>query len=633
MKIGILTQWYDPEPGPAALPGLMARALAARGHDVTVVTGFPNYPDGRLAAGYTMRPRTVEHRDGVRIVRTALFPSHGSGTVGRLLNYASFAVTSALLGAGELKDCDVVWVNYSPITIAAPMFRARYLHGVPVVSEVADLWPDTLTASGFGPGGRVGKAVTAVLHRWTNAMYAASEAVVPIAPSVVDVLHRRGVPRDKLTYIPKPGNEDVFASAGRDIRAELGIAPETVVLLYAGSMGAAQGLDGLVEACRGVDPNHLVCLLAGGGTEADTLRAAADSVPAVRFLGRRDPAEMPDLMATADVCYISLSEDPLTPYTIPSKTQATLAAGKPAMVAASGDVVALVEAAHAGFGVEQSSVSSIRAGLDRLVAEGRDGLAQWGVNAARAYSENFSVDRVTDQIEGLLAQIVGRSRLGTAAAEVADVRTGPLRRRHVRAAAALHKAAFPDFFLSSLGEGFLREFYSGFLQDPDAVTTIIEDEDQRLLGVAVGSRNPEGFFSRLLKRRLLGFGLRSAGIVAKDPRKAPRLLAGLAYRGGTSERPPADAALLSSICVAPEAQGTGTGRRLLERWCEQVVRSGRTHAMLTTDADANDAVNAFYRRSGWTVESEYTTPQGRRMYRYEKRLDSPAPDHSRSTHA
>lgn len=617
MKVGILTQWYDPEPGPAALPGVLARELVRRGHDVTVLTGFPNYPSGTLAEGYTLAPRMEEEIDGVRVVRTYLHPDHGTGMLGRLLNYGSFAASSALLGTGALRDRDVVWVNYSPITVAAPMLLTKALHRVPMVCEVADLWPDTLLVSGFGPDGKIRRAVGAVLDRWVGAMYRASEAVVHISPSVGAVLRERGVGSDRIEFIPKPGNEAVFDAAGTSRRAELGIGEDTVVLLYAGSMGAAQGLDTLVEAIDDVDPERLVCLMAGGGTLEDDLRAKAEGVAAMRFIGRVPAEEMPDLMATADVAYISLVEDPLTPLTLPSKTQATMAAGLPALVAASGDVVDVVESAGAGIGVDQADPASIRAGLEALIREGRDGLGAWGRRARAAYEERFSVRTTTDRIEQLLQDIVGRQG-PEPAGEAFTV--GPLRSRHVPEVAALHRTAFPEFFLSELGEGFLREFYAGFLSDPDAVTAVIEDGEGHVLAAAVGSTEPAGFFSRLLKRRLVGFVTQSALAALRDPRRVPRLLAAVGYRGGTPGETAPAGALLSSICVSPASQGSGLGARVLEAWTDRARELGAGTAFLTTDAVGNDGVNAFYRRQGWTTDKTYTTPQGRRMHRYIKEL-------------
>ncbi|MFB9236881.1 GNAT family N-acetyltransferase [Plantactinospora siamensis] len=191
-----------------------------------------------------------------------------------------------------------------------------------------------------------------------------------------------------------------------------------------------------------------------------------------------------------------------------------------------------------------------------------------------------------------------------------------LRRPDVPAAAALHLRAFPAFFMASLGAPFLREFYHGFVDDPDAVTVVGRADDGRLLGVVVGTLDPGRFFGRLLRRRGLRFAAVGALAAVRRPRTAVRLLRAVAYRGEV----PGDAsgALLNSICVDPTAEHAGHGRRLIAAWWDRARERGATSAFLVTDATGNDRVNDFYRRAGWTLVDAYTTPEGRRMNRYRR---------------
>ena len=184
----------------------------------------------------------------------------------------------------------------------------------------------------------------------------------------------------------------------------------------------------------------------------------------------------------------------------------------------------------------------------------------------------------------------------------------------VRPLANLHRRAFPQFFLSSLGEAFLVQFYRGFVKDPSAVCVVAKDSANRLVGGVVGTIEPAGFFARMLRKRWPGFAVASLSAVLRTPAALPRLLAALRYRGGGGAEG-ADA-LLSSICVEPSQQSTGVGRQLMEEWTIRVQRHGVTGASLTTDAVDNDAVNAFYLARGWRISERFTTAQGRRMHRY-----------------
>jgi len=184
----------------------------------------------------------------------------------------------------------------------------------------------------------------------------------------------------------------------------------------------------------------------------------------------------------------------------------------------------------------------------------------------------------------------------------------------VAAVVAVHLRAFPSFFLSFLGPRFLREFYGSFLVDPVGRGFVAVDEGGRVLGVVVGPLNPAGYFKRLLKRRWWAFCLASVSAVLRRPTVAPRLFRAVVYRGEAPGGPVR--ALLSSIAVDPQVQGGGVGRLLVERWVAEVRAAGGSGCFLTTDAEGNEAVNAFYRKLGWNLEGSYCTKEGRRMNRY-----------------
>ena len=160
MKFGILTQWFDPEPGGGAVAGALARELSRRGHEISVLTGFPNYPSGTIHPDFSMRLTEKSSKDGVAIRRVALYPSHNESTVHRLMNYGSFSVSATGLGWSSLRGLDALWVYNSPATVAIPMWVSRYLFGVPHVLHIMDLWPDSIYLSNFGNKKRIPKPIS-----------------------------------------------------------------------------------------------------------------------------------------------------------------------------------------------------------------------------------------------------------------------------------------------------------------------------------------------------------------------------------------------------------------------------------------------------------------------------------------
>lgn len=199
------------------------------------------------------------------------------------------------------------------------------------------------------------------------------------------------------------------------------------------------------------------------------------------------------------------------------------------------------------------------------------------------------------------------------------VTLGPLTPADVHPLARLHREAFPGFFLSTLGERFLVQFYRGFLSDGTAVSVVARSENGSVLGAAVGTTQPADFFRRLLRRRWLGFAAASARAVLRNPRTVPRLMRAVRYRGGAEAS--TDGALLSSICVDPSQRRTGVGQALMAAWAREVAARGARTAFLTTDAQGNDTVNRFYLALGWTLTESFRTREGRLMNRYTMTLN------------
>jgi colanic acid biosynthesis glycosyl transferase WcaI len=412
MRVGLLTQWYDPEPGPAALPGVLARGLAARGHDVQVLTGFPNYPTGIVSPGYKVTRAMDEVLDGVSIRRVALYPNHDTSASRRFANYASFGASAVVNGLGSMRGLDAIWVNYSPITVAWPMWAARLGLRIPDVSHIFVLGPDSLTLSGFANSGGAFRLAEPVLNAWCRGMYAASESVAYISPSVGEVLRARGVPEEKLHYVPVWADEAIFHPSETNLRDALGLDPDAIVLLYAGALGEAQGLSTLIDACAQVSDSRFVCVIAGSGIAETGLRAQAERLGArnVRFLGRLPQEQMTALMATGDFNYVGLKPHSLSAITMPSKTQSGFAAGRALLVAADGDVATVVRESGAGFTADPRDPGAIAAAIGTACELGRDGLHAMGARARKYYDDTFSAQRGVSSIEFLLEQAAATRR-------------------------------------------------------------------------------------------------------------------------------------------------------------------------------------------------------------------------------
>lgn len=345
MRVGLVTQWFPPEPGTHIAAG-MATGLAELGHEVDVLTGFPNYPTGRLLDGWSQRPYVRDDfAERVTVHRSPLYPSHDARALHRMANYLTFAASATIAASARLPKPDVWLIYSSPATAALPALLARPGRRAPICLHIQDLWPDSVTGSEFVRG-RAAASMDRALHSYTNASYRAASRVGVISPSMKDILVARGVPADKIDWVPNWVPEGLKSDPTAS-RAQLGL-PDGPVFLYAGNMGQLQGLRSLVDAFADVPEAQLV--LMGDGVERDELARVAAVAPRrnVHVLPAVAGDRVGQYLAAADVLVVSLLDTPLLRATMPSKVQSCLAAGKPIFVHGAGDVAEVVIEAGAG---------------------------------------------------------------------------------------------------------------------------------------------------------------------------------------------------------------------------------------------------------------------------------------------
>lgn len=402
MRVGLLSQWYDPEPGPAALPAVYGREMIRQGHSVKVLTGFPNYPDGILHDGYRIRRRTMERRDDVELHRVALYPQHSRSALGRVLNYASFAGSATLSGRAALKDVDAIWVYNSPVTVSLPLLVHSRMGRVPFFLHVQDLWPDSLIASGMVPDGHIGDLAASAINRIVRSTERRASVVGVISPGVRDLILERHPDLDpeKIVYAPNPTNERLFRPV-EEIRRELGVntgAAERIDFMYAGAIGDVQGLDTVLDAAlllRDV-PSITVTLYGDGiGRRRLEKRVADDRLTNVRFKGRVNQDQIPELIAGSQVQLVSLASDPFLRFTTPSKIPSLLASGVPIVGQIGGDGADLIEAAGAGIVVEPGDATALATAMATMAEGGPERWRTYGESGRRYYAEHLSAESTT----------------------------------------------------------------------------------------------------------------------------------------------------------------------------------------------------------------------------------------------
>jgi glycosyltransferase involved in cell wall biosynthesis len=362
-RILLLTQWFDPEP---TFKGLVfARELVRQGFEVEVLTGFPNYPGGKIYPGYTLKWLQRERIDGILVTRVPLYPSHDQSAIRRVLNYVSFATSALLYGLLGAKKPDVIYAYHPPLTVGIVAVFIRFFRRIPVVYDIQDMWPDTLRATGMIANQRA-LALVAGVCDW---VYDHVDHIVVLSAGFKRLLVERGVADRKVDVIYNWCDEASLSSPTGAVPAAFP-SREKFRILFAGNMGKAQALGAVLDAAKLISLQcpQICFVFLGGGVVLESLKqdAIKDGLDNVYFLPAVPMTEVGNLLAEADALLVHLKNDPLFQITIPSKTQAYMAVGKPILMAVDGDAAELVKEGDCGVVAESQNPESIAAAAIEL---------------------------------------------------------------------------------------------------------------------------------------------------------------------------------------------------------------------------------------------------------------------------
>ncbi len=397
MRVLLLTHYYPPEVGAApARIAALARGLAGRGMEVTVHTGFPHYPSGTIARPFRNRLVQVEHEGGVRVVRSVVYPTPNRGFSRRLANHAVFAA-GALATCAASGPVDVVVAETPPLFTACAGVLYAKVKRAALALNVSDLWPESAIELGvLGEGPAAGGA-----HALARACYRSARLIAAPTRGIVESLGARPEAQGKVVHVPPAVDLERFAAlvpcaprAGAPLR-----------VLYAGTLGMAQGLGTLLEAAALAGPAVVELTIAGDGPDAVLLRRqiATQGLWHVRLLGAVAPERVPSLYAEADAGVVPLRDRPIFDGALPTKLFEVLAAGRPAIVAAHGEAAMLVREARAGLVVAPEDPSALAAAFRRLQAAPHE--AQAMGECGRVHARHFNRAAAVGQWVRLLERL------------------------------------------------------------------------------------------------------------------------------------------------------------------------------------------------------------------------------------
>jgi glycosyltransferase involved in cell wall biosynthesis len=405
VRILFLTHYYPPELGAApARIAALAHGLARCGVEVTVHTGFPHYPAGTITPPYRNRLLVDEREGCVRVLRNLVYPAPNRGFALRLADHCAFAA-SALATAPASGPVDVVVAESPPLFTAAA--GAVYALGkrAALALNISDLWPESAIELGaLDEGGFPARAADALARH----CYRRAALITAPTAGIVATLSARPEGAGKVVHVPPAVDLERFEWIP-DCAPRSG-APLRV--LYAGTLGLAQGLPTLVQAAALAGPDVVELLIAGSGGDEQRLRAtiATHGEARVRLLGSVAPEKIPALYADADAGVVPLRDLPIFAGALPTKLFEVLAAGRPAILAARGEAARLVRDADAGLVVDPEDPRALADAFVHLRNSPAEA-TRLGRHARQA-ARRFDRGAVVEQWHGLLERILASRRRG-----------------------------------------------------------------------------------------------------------------------------------------------------------------------------------------------------------------------------
>lgn len=389
-KILVVCQYYKPEPFRISD---ICEEMVRRGHEVHVVTGYPNYPEGILYEGYGKGKHIDEVINGVSVHRCYTVPRQ-TGTIKRMFNYYSFAISSTayvLSGkckASDGKAFDVVFCNQlSPVmmTHAAIAYKKKYK--IPAIMYCLDLWPESLIAGGITRN----SAIYKYFHGVSKKIYRAMDQILITSRMFSDYLQNEfTISADKIDYLPQYA-EGIFEVSESNKDAT------TFDFMFAGNIGEIQSIETIIKAAKILTDKPVRFHIVGGGTDLDRLQEFGKGLKNVSFYGRRPLEEMPEFYKKADAMLVTLKADEVLSMTLPGKVQSYMAVGKPIIGAIDGETEKIIADAECGYCGKAEDADELADNIKKFIDNPNRDLM--GKNARAYYETHFEQKKFMDGLE------------------------------------------------------------------------------------------------------------------------------------------------------------------------------------------------------------------------------------------
>lgn len=404
MNLLVVTQYFWPE---NFRINDLVLDLHSKGHKITVFTGLPNYPDGKIYSGYGLFSKYIDNYKGIVIKRVPLIPRGKGGRVQLALNYFSFIFFSCLLAPFRLREnYDVTFVyEPSPITVCLPAILIKKIKKTPIIFWVQDLWPESLSATGAIQS----TYLLRLINRLVKFIYRACDLILVQSKAFIPSIERFGVQADKIRYYPNSA-EKIYKPIDRQVpnkyKKEM---PDGFRIIFAGNIGAAQSMETIINAATILkDHSHIQWIIIGNGRkrnwmENEIKKNKIDDI--VHILGQKPLKEMPYYFAMADLLLVTLKRDPIFALTIPSKIQSYLACGKPILAAIDGEAAQVIKESGAGIAATADDAEELADAVLNLFKMSAKERQEMGSRGRKYFEKNFESTKLVNELENWLIEL------------------------------------------------------------------------------------------------------------------------------------------------------------------------------------------------------------------------------------
>jgi glycosyltransferase involved in cell wall biosynthesis len=388
VKILVLTEHFTPEiAAPCFRIRDHARYWLREGHEVTVVTGVPNFPRGEVHPGYRQGLYQEEWIDGVRVIRLWTYMAANKGVLRRALDYLSFMISSILF-CWRYPDFDVILATSPPFFTPAAAFVISWLRRRPYVFEIRDLWPASIGAVGMAKGWPL-----RLLEKFELFLYRRARRIISLTHAFRRNLAKRGIPQEKIDVVTNGVDLREFAATLEvsAVRRRLRVSSDAFLAGYIGTTGRAHGLRTIIDAASQVaDRRDIRFLIMGEGAERESLESYARERGAtnVTFSDNVPHDEVPGYLAAINLSIVHLRPDPVFRAVIPSKIFESMATKTPILMAVEGEGADIVQNAECGVCIPSGDSSAMAAAV-RSLADDRPALREMGQRGARVVAETY----------------------------------------------------------------------------------------------------------------------------------------------------------------------------------------------------------------------------------------------------